>query len=148
MDPYANIPGCNETECLNRYLELHLSHFQYPKMLADGSGGRREAGTGIEPVNSGFADRGLTTWLPRRIGPLKSKYAGYPLFKIPASIANFQERCHQSPKLGVRGQYPNDGNRANHYCRDGRKVNGKQKVSTRGRDSKHEQRCSHARCLS
>src|SRR6476660_8732093 len=28
----------------------------------------RKAGTGIEPVNSGFADRGLTTWLPRRIG--------------------------------------------------------------------------------
>jgi hypothetical protein len=28
-----------------------------------------KAGTGIEPVNSGFADRGLTTWLPRRIGP-------------------------------------------------------------------------------
>jgi hypothetical protein len=27
----------------------------------------REAGTGIEPVSSGFADRGLTTWLPRRI---------------------------------------------------------------------------------
>jgi hypothetical protein len=25
-----------------------------------------EAGTGIEPVSSGFADRGLTTWLPRR----------------------------------------------------------------------------------
>ena len=25
-----------------------------------------EAGAGIEPANSGFADRGLTTWLPRR----------------------------------------------------------------------------------
>jgi hypothetical protein len=25
-----------------------------------------EAGAGIEPANSGFADRDLTTWLPRR----------------------------------------------------------------------------------
>ena len=27
----------------------------------------REAGAGIEPANSGFADRDLTTWLPRRL---------------------------------------------------------------------------------
>src|SRR4051812_8880412 len=27
---------------------------------------RGEAGAGIEPANSGFADRDLTTWLPRR----------------------------------------------------------------------------------
>ena len=27
---------------------------------------RKEAGAGIEPANSGFADRDLTTWLPRR----------------------------------------------------------------------------------
>jgi hypothetical protein len=35
----------------------------------------KEAGTGIEPVSSGFADRGLTTWLPRRIahGPAQRK---------------------------------------------------------------------------
>ena len=26
----------------------------------------KEAGAGIEPANSGFADRDLTTWLPRR----------------------------------------------------------------------------------
>ncbi len=25
-----------------------------------------QAGAGIEPANSGFADRDLTTWLPRR----------------------------------------------------------------------------------
>ncbi len=28
-----------------------------------------EAGAGIEPANSGFADRDLTTWLPRRDFP-------------------------------------------------------------------------------
>jgi hypothetical protein len=27
-----------------------------------------KAGAGIEPANSGFADRDLTTWLPRRLG--------------------------------------------------------------------------------
>jgi hypothetical protein len=26
-----------------------------------------KAGAGIEPANSGFADRDLTTWLPRRL---------------------------------------------------------------------------------
>ena len=26
-----------------------------------------EAGAGIEPANSGFADRDLTTWLPRQV---------------------------------------------------------------------------------
>jgi hypothetical protein len=26
-----------------------------------------EAGAGIEPANSGFADRDLTTWLPRQL---------------------------------------------------------------------------------
>ncbi len=33
----------------------------------------RQAGAGIEPTNSGFADRCLTTWLPRR----RSRMAEY-----------------------------------------------------------------------
>ena len=31
-----------------------------------------EAGAGIEPANSGFADRDLTTWLPRRLEKIKT----------------------------------------------------------------------------
>jgi hypothetical protein len=58
-----------------------------------------KAGTGIEPVNSGFADRGLTTWLPRRIN-------------LPNLI-----RWHWTVS---------NGNRAYKYYRDGYKVNGKQ----------------------
>jgi hypothetical protein len=49
-----------------------------------------EAGTGIEPVNSGFADRGLTTWLPRRIllpEPIRWLSTVSTLFLV----ANFRE---------------------------------------------------------
>ena len=46
-----------------------------------------EAGTGIEPVNSGFADRGLTTWLPRRINlPDLIRW----LFSVLASVSRCQ----------------------------------------------------------
>jgi hypothetical protein len=41
--------------------ELTESALLGPKILAS-----FEAGAGIEPANSGFADRDLTTWLPRR----------------------------------------------------------------------------------
>jgi hypothetical protein len=34
--------------------------------LADRLQSGLEAGAGIEPANRGFADLGLTTWLPRR----------------------------------------------------------------------------------
>jgi hypothetical protein len=38
----------------------HIDHFAALFTLV-------EAGAGIEPANSGFADRDLTTWLPRQI---------------------------------------------------------------------------------
>ena len=44
-------------------------------------------------MNSGFADRGLTTWLPRRI-LLQSRFAGFLLFLCCLSlpiVANFRE---------------------------------------------------------
>ena len=33
-------------------------------------GEKLEAGAGIEPADGGFADLGLTTWLPRRVKEL------------------------------------------------------------------------------
>jgi hypothetical protein len=38
----------------------HIDHFAALFTLV-------EAGAGIEPANSGFADRDLTTWLPRQV---------------------------------------------------------------------------------
>ena len=40
---------------------MHLTLGELEQMRGD------EAGAGIEPANSGFADRDLTTWLPRRV---------------------------------------------------------------------------------
>ena len=58
-----------------------------------------EAGAGIEPANRGFADLGLTTWLPRQMrigilvrnllvstavrkGPISDSFVGYRLLLI------------------------------------------------------------------
>ena len=40
-----------------------------------------EAGAGIEPANSGFADRDLTTWLPRHLSRRKLSR-----FAVPVSM--------------------------------------------------------------
>ena len=53
---------------------FYLGHFTYrrlpapvePSNIDEGRCGG-EAGAGIEPANSGFADRDLTTWLPRQL---------------------------------------------------------------------------------
>ena len=47
-----------------------------------------EAGAGIEPANSGFADRDLTTWLPRRFAE-DVKYRGFA-----TSLSTCGAPCH------------------------------------------------------
>ena len=44
-----------------------MSHFAFFGLLVGHLCLGKEAGAGIEPANSGFADRDLTTWLPRRL---------------------------------------------------------------------------------
>jgi hypothetical protein len=74
----------------------------------------REAGTGIEPVNSGFADRGLTTWLPRRIrlpDLIRWLFAGFlfcfllPIFQNQVQVSDFRPTIARGPvqqKQGVQ----------------------------------------------
>ena len=55
-----------------------------------------EAGTGIEPVSSGFADRGLTTWLPRQIIASRADspaFALNPRWRSSPIVANFRKLC-------------------------------------------------------
>jgi hypothetical protein len=47
-------------------LWFSLDRFPAPKITEIIGSQLDEAGAGIEPANSGFADRDLTTWLPRR----------------------------------------------------------------------------------
>jgi hypothetical protein len=86
-----------------------------------------EAGTGIEPVSSGFADRGLTTWLPRRI-LLPEPIRWLSTVSILFLVANC---CQFSGTRRMSGRQlrivPYNGNRAYKYYLDGYKVNGKRK---------------------
>ena len=90
-----------------------------------------EAGTGIEPVSSGFADRGLTTWLPRRIilpepihrllpfTPYGARRQLLPIFENSANLALSGQGLRIVPNAGHKG----------YQCYlDGWKVNGKRKT--------------------
>jgi hypothetical protein len=74
-------------------------------------------------VNSGFADRGLTTWLPRRILPRADSLAFHRFYSV--------SRCQFSKTKRMSGRQlrmvPYNGNRAYKYNLDGYKVNGKRK---------------------
>jgi hypothetical protein len=54
--------GVRERERANQSNRCVERNPRYPENPSTGV----EAGAGIEPANSGFADRDLTTWLPRR----------------------------------------------------------------------------------
>jgi hypothetical protein len=48
-------------------LTIKQNDLRFTRALQSEKSSRLEAGAGIEPANSGFADRDLTTWLPRQI---------------------------------------------------------------------------------
>ena len=104
------------SEILPNKMAHKVRNFLYIKDL--------EAGTGIEPVNSGFADRGLTTWLPRRIR-LPDLIRWLSTVSILFLVANFPRPGRMSGRqLRV---VPYNGNRAYKYYLNGYKVNGKRK---------------------
>ena len=83
-------------------------------------------------MNSGFADRGLTTWLPRRILLLEPiRWLPPFLFYLPKPVvANFREPSERQPISGRQLRIiPYNGNRAYKYYLDGYKVNGKRSGS-------------------
>lgn len=86
-----------------------------------------EAGTGIEPVSSGFADRGLTTWLPRRTR-LPDLIRWLSIVFVLSLVANFPKlfEYHRISGRELR-IVPYNGNKAYKYYLDGYKVNGKRK---------------------
>ena len=73
-------------------------------------------------MNSGFADRGLTTWLPRRI-LLPELIRWHAAVPILSHVANFEDQ-NVRPTLRI---VPYNGSRAYKYYLDGNKVNGKRK---------------------
>ena len=91
----------------------------------------REAGTGIEPVNSGFADRGLTTWLPRRIAlskPISPAFTLDSLWRSPPIVANFRKLSAPGRMSGQGLRFvPYAGHKGYQCYLDGWKVNGKRK---------------------
>src|SRR6266566_8199845 len=60
-----------------------------------------EAGAGIEPANSGFADRDLTTWLPRQIEQTQSIRSALPV-SIKGNIEHWPLRACRAVALRRR----------------------------------------------
>ena len=78
-------------------------------------------------MNSGFADRGLTTWLPRRI-LLPEPIRWLSTVSTLSFVAN-RRQFSKTKRMSDR-QFrivPYNGNRAYKYYLDGYKVNGKRK---------------------
>ena len=83
-------------------------------------------------MSSGFADRGLTTWLPRRILlPEPIRWLSTVSFlSLVASCCQLSELSERQPMSGRQLRIiPYNGNRAYKYYLDGYKVNGKAKAA-------------------
>ena len=64
---FASGNGGRSGRRLEAGLTIKQNRLRFTRALQSKMFSGLEAGAGIEPANSGFADRDLTTWLPRQI---------------------------------------------------------------------------------
>ena len=68
-------------------------------MKIDGIYNRKEAGAGIEPANSGFADRDLTTWLPRRLRRTETNASAWSVKSVQFGVGRSRMGVRRCPTL-------------------------------------------------
>src|SRR5438105_1086575 len=67
--------------------------------MIDGIYNRKEAGAGIEPANSGFADRDLTTWLPRRLRRTETNASAWSVKSVQFGVGRSRMGVRRCPTL-------------------------------------------------